>query len=134
MTESFEYNQSRNPLNPRVSMATIASITGLVSIALLLSVYLSIILGGVAVTLALLTRDSNGKLFPQAKRAIAFGLVGLFGGYALIVTSFVTVFTDPEAHRMVNQYSEAVTGESFDTMFKRITDNLGVSFDIPANE
>ncbi len=134
MIENYEYNQTHNPLNPRVSLATIASIMGLISIALLLSVYLSILLGGIAITLALLTRDEKGTLYPQAKRAIVFGLVGLFGGYALIVTSFVTVFTDPEAHRMVNQYSEAVTGESFDTMFKRITDNLGVSFDIPANE
>ncbi|WP_026657508.1 hypothetical protein [Butyrivibrio sp. AC2005] len=132
MTESFEYNRTHNPLNPRVTLATIASIIGLVSIALLLSVYFSIILGGIAITLAFLTRDEKGYLYPQAKRAIIFGLIGLFGGYALIVTSFVTVFTDPEAHKMVNQYSQAITGESFDDMFKEITNNLGIQFDIPA--
>ncbi|WP_408069948.1 hypothetical protein [Butyrivibrio sp. JL13D10] len=131
MTESFEYNRAHNPLNPRVSLATIASILGLVSIALLLSVYFSIILGGIAITLALLSRDENGMLFPQAKRGIIFGLIGLFGGYALLVSSFVTVFTDPEAHKMVNQYSEAITGQSFDDMFKEITDNLGVSINLP---
>lgn len=131
MTESFEYNRTHNPLNPRVTLATIASILGLVSIALLLSVYFSIILGGIAITLALLSRDENGILFPQARRAIIFGLVGLFGGYALIVTSFVTVFTDPEVHTMVNQYSEAIAGESFDDMLKEISGNLGITFAIP---
>lgn len=131
MNESFEYNQTHNPLNPRVSLATIASILGLVSIALLLSVYFSIILGGIAITLAFLSRDSAGKLYPQAKRGIIFGLIGLVGGYALMVSSFVTVFTDPEAHKMVNQYSQAISGESFDDMFKEIADSFGIEFDLP---
>lgn len=131
MTESYEYNQTHNPLNPRVSFATVASILGLISIALILSVYFSIILGGIAITMAFLSREQNGKLYPQAKRGIVFGLIGLIGGYALMVTSFVTVFTDPEAHRMVNQYSQAISGESFDDMVKEITDNLGISIDLP---
>ncbi|WP_156036162.1 hypothetical protein [Butyrivibrio sp. AE3004] len=131
MNESFEYNQTHNPLNPRVSMATIASIMGLISIALILSVYFSIILGGIAITLALLSRDSAGKLYPQAKRAIFFGLIGFVGGYALMITSFVTVFTDPEAHKMVNQYSQAISGESFDDMLEELTGGLGISIDLP---
>ena len=131
MTESFEYNRTHNPLNPRVSLATIASIMGLISIALLLSVYLSVILGGLAITFAILSRDEKGFLYPQAKRAIIFGLVGLFGGYAIMVTSFVKVFTDPEAHRIADQISETYAGKDFNSMFKEFTDNLGISFDIP---
>ena len=62
---------------------------------------------------------------------ILFGLVGLVGGYALMIASFVTVFTDPEAHKMVNQYSQAISGESFDDMFKELTNGLGISIDLP---
>ena len=131
MNENFEYNQTHNMLNPRVGFATAASVLGLISIALILSAYFSIILGGIAITMAILSRESNGKLYPQAKRGILFGLVGLVGGYALMVTSFVTVFTDPEAHRMVNQYSQAATGQSFDDMLEELTDNLGISIDLP---
>ncbi|WP_026528320.1 hypothetical protein [Butyrivibrio sp. VCD2006] len=131
MNENFEYNQTHNMLNPRVGFATAASVLGLISIALILSAYFSIILGGIAITMAILSRESNGKLYPQAKRGILFGLVGLVGGYALMVTSFVTVFTDPEAHRMVNQYSQAATGQSFDDMLEELTGNLGISIDLP---
>lgn len=118
-------------LDPRVKFATAASVMGLISIALLVSVYFSIILGGIAITMAFLSRGTNGKLLPQAKRGILFGLVGLVGGYALMVTSFVTVFTDPEAHRMVNQYTYARFGESFDEMCKEFADSLGVEIDLP---
>ena len=131
MNENFEYNQTHNPLNPRVGLATAASVLGLISIALILSAYFSIILGGIAITMAILSREAGGKLYPQAKRGILFGLIGLVGGYALMVTSFVTVFTDPEAHRMVNQYSEAISGESFDDMFKELTEGFGIKVDLP---
>ena len=73
----------------------------------------------------------GGKLYPQAKRGILFGLIGLVGGYALMVTSFVTVFTDPEVHRVVNQYTEASFGESFDDVFKEFTESFGINVDLP---
>ena len=131
MNENFEYNQTHNMLNPRVSFATAASVLGLISIALLFSVYFSIIVGGIAITMAFLSRGTDGKLFPQAKRGIIFGLIGLVGGYALMVTSFVTVFTDPEAHSLVNQYTEARFGESFDDLLKELAGSYGVQLDLP---
>ena len=131
MNENYEYNQTHNMLNPRVGLATAASVLGLVSIVLIISGYFSIILGGIAITLAFLSRGFDGKLFPQAKRGIVLGLIGLVGGYALIVTSFVTVFTDPEAHSLVNQYTETRFGQSFDEMLTELAREYGISIDLP---
>jgi hypothetical protein len=131
MNENYEYNQTHNMLNPRVGFATLASILGLISIVLIISAYFSIILGGIAITIALLSRGLDGKLYPQARRGIIFGLIGLVGGYALMVTSFVTVFTDPEAHSLVNQYTQTRFGQSFDDMLSELAGEYGISIDLP---
>ena len=128
MTESFEYNQNHDMANPRVTLATTASVLALISVALLLSVYFAIIVGGIALVLAWLSRGSDGKFLPQAKRALVFGSIGVIGGYFLMVQAFVSVFTDPETRALVNQYSQAISGESMDDMIKEIEQNLGVNF------
>ncbi|MBE5858876.1 MAG: hypothetical protein E7301_01960 [Butyrivibrio sp.] len=129
MIESYEYNKTHNPLNPNVVMATAASTVGLISVALLLTVYLSIILGGIAVVLALLSRGSDKKLLPQAKRGIIFGTIGMAIGYFLLVQAFVTFFTDPEARTIVNKYSEAISGQSLDDSLKELKDSFGITFE-----
>lgn len=127
--ESFEYNQTHNTLNPRVALATAASILGMIAVALLLSVYFAIILGGIAITLAFLSRGTDGKLLPQAKRALLFGSVGVVGGYFLMIQALVSVYTDPETRALVNQYSEAISGQSFDGMLEEIEQSLGLNFE-----
>ena len=127
MNEGYEYNQIHNPMNPRVALATTASVLGLISVALLLSVYFAIILGGIAIVIAILSRGSDGKFLPQAKRALFFGAIGLLGGYFFMIQAFVAVFTDPETRAMVNQYSEAISGESFDDMLGEVMSSFGIT-------
>ena len=129
MTESYEYNQNHDMANPRVTLATTASVLALISVALLLSVYFAIIIGGIALVLAWLSRGSDGRLLPQAKRALIFGSVGVIGGYFLMIQAFVSVFTDPETRAMVNQYTQTISGQSFDDMLNEIGQNLGVDFE-----
>lgn len=128
MTESYEYNQNHDMANPRVTLATTASVLALISVALLLSVYFAIIIGGIAIVLALLSRGSDGNFLPQAKRALIFGSVGVIGGYFLMIQAFVSVFTDPETRAMVNQYTEIISGQSFDDMLNEMGQDLGVDF------
>ena len=45
-----------------------------------------------------------------------------------MVQTFVSIFTDPETRALVNQYTQAVSGESFDDMLKEIGESLGVNF------
>ena len=129
MVESYEYNKEHNTMNPRVAFATAAFIISLISAALLLSVYFAIILGGIAIVMALLSRDSSGKLLPQARRAIIFGSVGLIGGYFLLVQAVISMFVDPEVRALVNQYSLAISGESFDDTIQELENSLGIKFD-----
>ncbi|WP_026495831.1 MULTISPECIES: hypothetical protein [unclassified Butyrivibrio] len=129
MIESYEYNKEHNTMNPRVAFATAAFIISLISAALLLSVYFAIILGGIAIVMALLSRDSSGKLLPQARRAIIFGSVGLIGGYFLLVQAVISMFVDPEVRALVNQYSLAISGESFDDTIQDLENSLGIKFD-----
>ena len=129
MIESYEYNKEHNTMNPRVAFATAAFIISLISAALLLSVYFAIILGGIAIVMALLSRDSSGKLLPQARRAIIFGSVGLIGGYFLLVQAVISMFVDPEVRALVNQYSLAISGESFDDTIQELENSLGIKFD-----
>ncbi len=128
MTESFEYNQTHNPLNPRVVLATTASTIGLVSIALIVSIYLAIILGGIAIVLAILSRGEDGKFLPQAKKAIGFGSVAIVISYILLVNSAISYFTDPELRKSVNKFSESISGESFDDTLNELGESLGISF------
>lgn len=129
MIESYEYNKEHNTMNPRVAFATAAFIISLISAALLLSVYFAIILGGIAIVMALLSRDSSGKLLPQARRAIIFGSVGLIGGYFILVQAVISMFVDPEVRALVNQYSLAISGESFDDTIQELENSLGIKFD-----
>lgn len=128
MTESFEYNQTHNPLNPRVVLATTASTIGLVSIALIVSVYLSIILGGIAIVLAILSRGEDGKLLPQAKKAIGFGSVAIVISYVILVNSIISIMTDPELRNSVNKFSQSLYGESFDDTFNELGETFGITF------
>ena len=92
--------------------------TGLLAIPFCLFAYTGIIMGGVAVVLAFLSKGTTAKLLPQAKRAVIFGSIAIFIGYAVIIGSFHAVLTDPEARKQVNIMSERMNGESFDDMLK----------------
>lgn len=115
---NFNYNKTHNQLDKHVSLATFAMFVGLLGIPFCIFAYTGIIMGGVAVVLALLSKGTAAKLLPQAKRAIIFGSVAIVIGYAVLIGSFHTVLTDPEARRQVNIMSERMNGESFDDMLK----------------
>ena len=117
---NFNYNKTHNQLDKHVSLATFAMFTGLLAIPFCLFAYTGIIMGGVAVVLALLSKGTAAKLLPQAKRGILFGIFAIFLGYFVLVKSFHMVLTDPEARKQVNIMSERMNGESFDDMLKDV--------------
>ena len=67
-------------------------------------------------------------MLPQAKKAIAFSLIGIVAGYSVMISSFHTVMTDPSLRKQLNTISEEMNGISFDDMLKQIENDLGVSF------
>ena len=125
---NYNYNRAHNELDGHVNMATVALVTGLISIPFCFFMNIGIILGGVAIVMALLSRGSQKKFLPQAKRGIIYGSLGVIIGYAVMISTTITVLTDPTYREQLNQMSEQMSGESFDDMLKE----LGVT--IPENE
>ena len=122
---NYNYNMTHNELDNHVRMASSALIVGLLSIPFCFFMYTGIILGGVAIILALLSKGVAKKLLPQAKKGIFYGTIGIILGYGILITSVHTLLTDPAYRQQVNQVSEQYYGESFDDMLKEI----GVSLD-----
>ena len=120
---NYNYNMTHNDLDVHVRMASTALVMGLISVPLCFFMYTGIILGGIAVVFALLSKGTAQKLLPQAKKGIIYGTIGIVFGYAILVTSVHTMLTNPVAHEQLNRTSEQIYGESFDDMLKE----LGVS-------
>ena len=122
---NYNYNKTHNELDRHVNLATVAMVTGLISVPFCFFMNIGIILGGIAVVLALLSRGSQPKLLPQAKKGIIYGTIGIVVGYFVLISSFYHVLTDPTYREQLNQMSEQMNGESFDYMLKE----LGVTTD-----
>ncbi|MBQ7680487.1 MAG: DUF4190 domain-containing protein [Butyrivibrio sp.] len=123
---NYNYNKAHNQLDPRVVMATAAMVTGLVSIALSFTVYISVVIGGIAILTACLTREGNKRLLPQARRGLICGIIGVGLSYFLLIHSITAILTDPGTRAYMNRYSEQLTGESFDQMLQEIEEQYGV--------
>ena len=126
---NYNYNKAHNQLDPRVVMATTAMVTGMAALALSFTVYISVIMGGVAILTALLTREGKARLLPQARRGLIFGVMAVAVSYYLLVRSFTMVLTDADTRAYMNRYTEQLTGESFDDMLDELEERYGIDLD-----
>ncbi len=117
---NYNYNKAHNELDSHVNMATVALVTGLISIPFCFFMNIGVILGGVAIVIALLSRGSAKKLLPQAKRGIIYGSIGVILGYCIFISNIHTVLTDPEYREQLNVMSEQMNGVSFDEMLEEL--------------
>ena len=117
---NYNYNMAHNQLDSHVNMATVSLVTGLIAIPLSFVMNIGVVLGGVAVVLAILSRGSQKKFLPQAKRGIIYGTIGIVLGYIVFVSSLHTVLTDPTYRQQLNQMSEQMNGQSFDELLQEL--------------
>ena len=122
---NYDYNKTHNELDPHVAMAGTALILGLASIPLCFFLNIGVIVGGVAIVTALLSKGSSEKLLPQAKRAIIFGILGIVIGYGVFIYDIHLVLTDPQYRQQLNAMSQQMNGVSFDDMLKELGVTLG---------
>ena len=85
LNQSNDY-QNRTPVRPVNTMELAACILGYVAIATTCCIYLSLVCGGLAVILGLLSRGKSKKLPDRARIAVTTGVV------AMIATVCMTVF------------------------------------------
>ena len=122
---NYDYNKAHNELDPHVAMAGTALILGLASIPLCFFLNIGVIIGGVAIVIALLSKGTSEKLLPQARRAIIFGILGIVIGYGVFFYDIHMVLTDPQYRQQLNAMSQQMNGVSFDDMLKELGVTLG---------
>lgn len=151
----MDYNNSSNPYirsnnnydsngqnpfirNPGQTMATVSLVLGIASIFTMLTVYLPIILGSLAIVLAILSKGYGKKMLAAAR--VGFGTA--VGGMALILTIvgfFVGLFLsssgdelieygreqDMKFERQTGQKVEDITGISYEDIMKMYAEMMG---------
>lgn len=119
------------PANPANSLAVASMVLGIAAIVLACTVYLSPVLGGVAVILAILSRGAGKKLHGFAKTGIITASVAVALDIALVTASFALIFSNPDMQRdfwrMYKEMGEEMYGDNFDDMMKEA---FGENFDI----
>ena len=108
-----------------LALASTALVMGLASIPLCLFLNLGVLIGGIAVIFAILSKGTLEKLLPQAKKAIIYGSIGIVVGYGVFAYDLHTVLTDPQSRAQLNEISKQMNGVSFDEMLQE----LGVQLD-----
>jgi hypothetical protein len=117
---NYNYNKAHNELDKHVNLATLSLVLGLISIPFCFFMYTGIILGGIAIVMAILSKGTAQRLLPQAKKGIFYGSIGVVLGYAVLISSIYNLVTDPTYRQQLNQFSEQYYGESMDDMLKEL--------------
>jgi hypothetical protein len=116
--ESNNNNTDNNDANTNrtsgAGMATASMVLGILSLATLLCIYPSFILGGLGIALALLSRGREKKLLAHAKTAIILSCIGITSTLVMIIVSITMIFSNPELFKMYESMYEQMTGDSFE--------------------
>ena len=115
-----EYYRSEGEPSKHLSQAGMSMMLGLASIPLSFFMNIWIILGGVAIVLAQLSKGVADRLLPQAKKAIIYGTLGIVIGYGVFAYDVYRVMTDPATRQQLNAVTEQMNGISFDDMLREL--------------
>ena len=116
--------------HPGSPFAAAALILGLLSIvtAVLGTVYPPLVFGGLAIILAILSKGNDRAYLTNARIGFISGIVGLIINVIVVVSSIWLICNNPqmqeEIHSTLNQYYEALYGESFDDAWEEVQEIL----------
>lgn len=140
----MDYNNQNNYRPPQfyhhpgITFATISLILGVGSVFTLLTVYLPIILGSLAIIFAVLSADAGKKMLATAK----VGISSAIGSMATIIALMGTVFglilgtsrenmvqlgqqMDQMIENQMGVSPEELTGESYENIMESLADTMG---------
>lgn len=112
--------------NPGQTMATIAMVLGLASVFCIFTVYLPLVLGSIAIILAILSKGYGKKMLATAKIGVGTAIGGLSMVLVLIASVFSLLMSNSDV--LIDQ------GRQLDEQFERQTgqkleDYLGKSYE-----
>lgn len=114
------YHKPAGAAKAGLTMASAALIFGAVSLLTILTIFLPLILGSVAIVLALLSKGREPKMLTQAKVGLSCGIAGLSVVFAMLSSSVATAFSYPEIlpeyGRMVDTFYEEYYNTSIEEL------------------
>lgn len=105
----MDYNYQKHA-SPGLSMATAAMFLGLAAMVTTMTVFLPLLLGGLAIVLALLSKGYGRKMMIQAKVGMICGIFGLASACVIIFSSFAAIIRHPDM--LIN------VGRQYDAMYE----------------
>lgn len=132
------YGQNQFIRNPGQAMAVASMILGIASIFTLLTFYLPVILGSLAIVFAILSKGYGKKMLNTAKIGIRTAYVGI-GLIILALSAFITFFlslngdtliefgrqVDRQFEQQTGQDIEDFAGTSYEEIMKKYAQMLG---------
>ena len=114
--------------DPAQGLITASLILGVISIitTVMMTVYLPLIFGGIAIILAILSRGADGKLPKLSRTGVILAVIGILLDIAIICGSFYALFHNSVLRAQVNQAVEEIYGISFDDMLNDFSKNISV--------
>ena len=115
---------------PGKSLATASMILGIISIlsTILMTLYIPMILGSIAIVLAILSKGSKNNMPGQATAGIVCGAGGLVVNVGIFTAALVFVFSHPEilqeTARTYDTFLEQYYGESTEEMFGQSMEDM----------
>ena len=121
---SNSFKTMKEPIVPPNSFARASMV--LAGIALVsvftFTIFPAIILGSLALILALLSRGAELKMHPSAKTATLLVTIALIADITIVGGSFGMIFGDNSTHDMLNETYEEIYGMTYDEILEGIMD------------
>lgn len=108
--------------------AAIVALVGLLS-TIIMPVFVPMILGGIAIVLAILSKGKEPSFTNGARRAITIGIISIVMNIALLIACIYgihMILHDPETRAEANSMMESMYGYSFDDLIQQIMDQYGI--------
>lgn len=111
--------------SPRRSMAGMSVWLGITSIIFYSTGFIAIILGGVAIVLALLSRGNSKKLSRQAIIGLVIGIIGVSITYITIAIIAYRIFTDPSVVSAIEAFRQNSSIDNYNNLYNAIMSSTG---------
>lgn len=132
-------NGQRQPIrNPGRAMATASMILGIVSIVSILTVYVPIICGSLAIVLAILSKGYGKKMLPSARVGVGTGIGGIVLIFSIVGSLVAMILSlsredlitfgrqmDQQFERQTGQELEDVLGQSYEDIMEQYAEIMG---------
>ena len=112
-------------------LGKIAAVLGVLALfsIFLLPIIAPLILGSIAVVLAVISKGKEKEYTKGARRALVTGIIAIVMNVVLLVSSLLGLYlimTNSQIRAQANSLAEQVYGYSFDDMIQQIMENYGI--------